>query len=368
MNHRILILANRDTGLYYFRKELIESLLKDEYDVFISVPEGEYTDYLRKMGCKVLSTSLDRRGKNPLKDLILLRSYFKILKTVNPKVVLSYTIKPNIYGGIACSSTKTPFIANITGLGTEIESGGIISKALLGLYRVGLRNAFCVFVQNSTIDKTLHENKIANGKRIIIPGSGVNLQLHQYIDYPSDETNIHLLYIGRVMKDKGIDELLYAAKEIKKRYSNVIFDIVGRCDEAGYEEIIEKNNNNGIISFHGFQSDVVPFLSTAHALIQPSYHEGLSNVLLEAAATGRPVLASLVPGCQETFDEGISGIGFKVKSGESLVTAIESFLSKTNDQKREMGLNGRRKIEKEFDRKIVIEAYRKQIICAIKDA
>ena len=149
MNDKILILANRDSGLYYFRKEVIESLLKEKYDIFISVPNGDYTAFFQRIGCTVLTTSLDRRGKNPLKDLILLKSYFKLLKTVKPKVVLSYTIKPNIYGGIACSKTKTPFIATITGLGTEIENGGFASKALLGLYRVGLRNAFCVFVQNN---------------------------------------------------------------------------------------------------------------------------------------------------------------------------------------------------------------------------
>jgi len=224
-----------------------------------------------------------------------------------------------------------------------------------------LRKAICVFVQNTTIDHILENHGIAEGRRKVIPGSGVNLNAHKYIEYPTDESEMHLLFIGRVMKDKGSDELLYAAEKIKQKYPNVMFDIVGRCDEEGYEEKIEDYSKRGIIAFHGFQTDVNPFLARAHALIQPSYHEGLSNVLLEAASTGRPVLATRVPGCQEAFDENESGIGFEAKSGDALCEAIEKFLKLPNNKRKEMGIKGRAKVEREFSRQLVVDYYMYEI-------
>ena len=361
MGKKVLILSNKDTGLYFFRREVIEAIISEGYELYISVPPGDYTDVFCDMGCKVIQTDIDRRGKNPFKDLKLIFFYFNLIKKIKPLVVLTYTIKPNIYGGVACGALSVAQIANITGLGTEIEKGGITSKTLLTFYRASLYKSKCVFVQNSAIDRCLEKYGIAKGKRIVIPGSGVNLNDHQYIEYPTDESIIHFLYIGRLMKDKGSDELLYAAKATKKKHPNIVFDIVGRCDEEEYHDIIREYDEKGIIVFHGFQKDVNPYLERAHALIQPSYHEGLSNVLLEAAATGRPVLSSRVPGCQETFEEGVSGMGFEAKSGTSLCNTIEDFLRLSNEEKREMGLNGRKKVEKEFSREIVVDAYIKQI-------
>ena len=361
MGKNILILTNKDTGLYYFRKELLSGLLEKGYHVSISVPEGDFTDDLRLMGCEIIPTEVDRRGRNPFRDLQQLITYRKLLNEIKPKVVLTYTIKPNIYGGLAAISKRIPYITNVTGLGTEIEKGGIASKALLFLYGLCLRKANCVFVQNATIDKLFEAHSVANGRRIVIPGSGVNLDVHKYSEYPPDGKELHFLFIGRVMQDKGSDELLKAAEIIKQKYSNAVFDIVGRCEEEKFTDKINYANENGTIVFHGFQSDVTPFLEKAHALIQPSYHEGLSNVLLEAAATGRPVLSSNVPGCKETFDEGVTGIGFEAKSVDSLCMAIEKFIALPYEQKREMGKKGRLKVEKEFNRQTVVDYYMKEI-------
>ena len=361
MSKNILILTNRDTGLYYFRKELLSTLLENGYHVSISVPEGDFSDDLRSMGCEIIPTEVDRRGRNPFKDLHQLITYRKLINSRKPNVVLTYTIKPNIYGGLAAISKRVPYITNVTGLGTEIEKGGIASKALLLLYRMGLRKASCVFVQNSTIDQLFEVHRVANGRRKVIPGSGVNLRVHKYCNYPLNQAEIHFLFIGRVMKDKGSDELLNAAEMIKQEHPNVVFDIVGRCEEEEFKKKIESANKKGIIVFHGFQSDVTPFLEKAHALIQPSYHEGLSNVLLEAAATGRPVLASKVAGCMETFDEGVTGIGFNAKSVDSLYKAIEKFIAMPYEQKKEMGKKGRLKVENEFSRQTVVDYYMKEI-------
>jgi galacturonosyltransferase len=203
-------------------------------------------------------------------------------------------------------------------------------------------------------------NNIVKRKVRVLPGSGVNLIEHKFEDYPESEENIHFLFIGRIMKDKGIDELLEAARRIKQKYPNVHFELIGFCEE-GYEDKLQELMNLGIIKYHGLQDDVHSFIKNSHAVILPSYHEGMSNALLEAATTGRPVIASKITGCKETFDDGISGLGFEVKNVDSLENTIIKFIELPLEKKRAMGLAGRRKMEKEFNRQIVVLAYIEEI-------
>lgn len=357
---KILVLANNGMGLYKFRKELLENLIRENNEVYISLPYDEYIPKLEKTGCKFIETHLDRHGTNPIKELNLLLFYLKTLRYVKPDVVLTYTIKPNIYGGIACRIAKVPYLANITGLGIGIENRGIIQKIALRLYKSALKKTSCAFFQNKS-NRLLFINKnIIGSKSRLIPGSGVNLEEHSFEEYPEDDKNIRFLFIGRIMKDKGIDELLEAAKVIKVSYPDVQFDVVGRLD--GYD-IVRLNDyvKKGIINYYGQQDDVHSFIKRSHAIVLPSYHEGLSNVLLESAASGRPVIASRVPGCVETFDEGLSGLGFDVKSVTSLVEVLIKFINLPYEKKKSMGIAGRIKMEREFDRNIVINAYKEEI-------
>lgn len=360
---KILILSNFGMGLYKFRIELLEELINRKFDVYVSLPNDEYVPKLEAIGCKVIDTHLDRRGANPIKDLKLILFYIKTIKHIKPDVVLTYTIKPNIYGGIACQLTKTPYIANITGLGTAIEKQGLMRRITITLYRIGLRKASCVFFQNKPnrqlfLDENIIWNKARNRTRLI-PGSGVNLEYHKFEQYP-DDGQVRFLFIGRIMKAKGIFELLEAAKRVSQRYSNVQFDLIGPCEEDFTKELTELNEHN-VIKYHGLQHDVHSYIKNAHATILPSYHEGTANVLLESAATGRPVLASNVTGCIETFDEGISGLSFEVKSVDSLVDAITKFIHLPYAEKKRMGYAGRIKMEKEFDRRLVVNAYIEEI-------
>lgn len=142
---KILVLANFGMGLYNFRKELLVELINQNHDVYISLPNDEYVPKLKELGCKFVETPLDRRGTNPIADLKLLSNYLKIIKKINPHVVLTYTIKPNVYGGIACSLSRTPYIVNVTGLGTAVENEGLLQKITLMLYRLGLKKASCIF-------------------------------------------------------------------------------------------------------------------------------------------------------------------------------------------------------------------------------
>lgn len=352
---KILILANNDIGLYKFRKELIEELLKDN-QVFISLPNGEFVKELIDLGCEFINTNISRRGTNPITDLKLMFEYKKILNRVKPDVVLSYTIKPNFYGGMMCRLTKTPYIANITGLGTAVENSGVLQSITIFLYKLALKNASCVFFQSKENAEFLNSKGIIKGKQKIIPGSGVNLDHYEILDYPEDDT-INFLFISRVMKQKGIDQFLDAAMYIGKKYSSTRFHILGFCEES-YEEKLKDMDERGIIQYHGMQSDVRMFHKISHCTIHPTYYpEGMSNVLLESAACGRPIITTNRSGCREIVDDGINGYVVEQQNSQDLIEKIEKFLKLSYDQKKDMGLAGRVKVEREFDRQIVVDAY-----------
>jgi len=356
---KILILANNDVGLYKFRLELIQEILRT-HEVFISLPNGEYIPKLISLGCYFIETPISRRGTNPITDIKLIKKYKNIIKEVKPDLVLTYTIKPNVYGGLACSVAKVPFIENITGLGTAIENGGLLQKVTLFLYKISLKKAKSVFFQNETNRNFFKDKGIVGNNARLIPGSGVNLEQHRLEVYPQNDEKIKFLFIGRIMKAKGIEELLEAIKTVKTAYPNVQFDLIGASEED-YNQRLDELHKLKLINYYGQQEDVHSFIKKSHATILPSYHEGIANVLLESAASGRPVLASKVPGCRETFNEGISGLGFEVRSVDSLVKAIIRFINLSYNQKKEMGLAGRTKMENEFDRNIVINAYLEEI-------
>jgi glycosyltransferase involved in cell wall biosynthesis len=353
---RILVLANFGMGLYNFRKELLEKLLVNKNEVYISLPKDEYVTKLQQIGCKFIETHVDRRGTNPFNDMGSFLRYIQIINRVKPDIVLTYTIKPNVYGGIACRITKTPYITNITGLGTSIENKGLLQKITIMLYKVGLKKSSCVFFQNEHNRNFFITKKIVKHKTRLIPGSGVNLQLNNFEVYPENDEIIRFLFIGRIMKAKGIEELIQAIIKVKEKYPLVQFDLIGGSEEDYTQQLVDLNKS-GIINYLGQREDVHSFIKKSHATILPSYHEGISNVLLESASSGRPILASRVPGCIETFDEGISGLGFKVKNVNSLIETITKFIELPYDKKKKMGIAGRKKMEQEFDRNIVINAY-----------
>ena len=358
---RILMLGNSAGGTYKFRFELLEALIRRGYEVFISVPTDDYAKKIESIGCKVIVTEMDRRGMNPIAEQKLYRFYCKIIKEIKPDKVLTYTVKPNIYGGVAAKKYKIPQIANITGLGTVIEGKGRKAKAMLHLYKRGLAKAQVVFFQNRTnYDIFCNQLQIVQGRTIIIPGSGVNLTTHPFETYPNESDKLILLVIGRIMKDKGIDEIMYAARIIKEDYPNVFIRLIGSYD-GDYRERIEQLENEGIVEYLGLQDNIHSFIKNSHATISASYHEGMSNVLQETAAAGRPVIATDVPGSIETFEPGVSGIPFKARDPEDLVRAIKEFIALPHETKAQMGLAGRKRMEELFDRQIVVDKYMEEI-------
>lgn len=358
---KVLILVNHSVVIYNFRKELVQALVEHGYEVFISCPQGSHTEDLKKMGAKVLVTDFKRHSTNPVDELKLLKRYVKIMNDIRPEIVLTYTIKPNVYGGIAAMLKRIPYIANITGLGISIENGGTIEKIALGMYKFGLRKAKMVFFQNTDNQSYFIKNGIISGKYDLLPGSGVNLKEFPYVEYPDDSGNIIFLVIGRLMKDKGTDEILEAAENIKKEFPRVVIRLLGFYD-GDYEDKINMAVEKGYVEYLGQRDSIQEYLQKSHATIHASYHEGMSNVLLETAATGRPIIATDIPGCREICVNGVTGITFKPKDSQALTRAVRNFMNLSYQQKRDMGIAGRKKAEKEFDRTIVIQRYLQEIL------
>ena len=356
---RVLILCNDSNGLYLFRKELLSAATK-RYRVYVSAPDDENKDSIVSLGCKYIRQEFNRRGTNPLADIEQMIGYVELIKKVRPDVVLSYTIKPNVYGGLACQLTRTPYIANVTGLGTAVENGGVMQLLTTNLYKAGLRKASCVFFQNSSNHKLFKHKKLVKGHTRVIPGSGVNTEFHNLENYPDETDGIRFLFVGRIMKDKGIEELLAAMKALHSDYPNISLDIVGGYDED-YSDTLDRAAAGGYVRYHGRQEEVHDFYKNCHCVVLPSYHEGMANVLLEGASTGRPVVATNIPGCKESFNEAKTGFGCKVKDAKSLENAMREFLSLSHEEKAQMGLAGREKVKKVFDRSIIVNAYLDEI-------
>lgn len=353
-NKRILVLANNDVGLYRFRKDLLAALLGAGHEVYISLPDGGFISELVQLGCRFIDTPIERRGMNPIHDSKLFHQYRAILKEVKPDLVLTYTIKPNIYGGLACRMAHIPYAVNITGLGSAIENGGWLKKFVLALYKPALKGARVIFFENTGNRDTLAATGVVpRGRDAVLNGAGVNLDDYPYQSYPQ-EGPVRFLFVGRVMREKGVDELFAAAKRMKQEYGDgVEFHIVGSFEE-GYKPLMDELEQAGVVKYHGYQSDMKRFYAMASCVVLPSYHEGMSNVLLEAAASGRPLITSDISGCREAVEDGVSGYLCPAKDANALYEAMQRVMELSVEQRSEMGCRGRERMEQQFSKTAVV--------------
>ena len=389
---KILILTNSIGGLHSFRKEVVKAIVDAGYEVVISVPDADNpkADYFTGIGCQVIQTTFNRRGVNPVADMKQMLTYRKMIRQLKPVAVLTYTIKPNIYGGMACRLTHTPQLANVTGLGDAVENGGWMQKLTVALYKMGISKARRVFFQNQSNRSLCIRLGIAREDSVLLPGSGVNLKHHAYQEYPKDEGKVRFLFIGRMLKDKGIEEYFEAAERVVSGFRinfvdschdsanrtstmalaaprvqdsgspQVEFQILGNVEgpfQASLDELVKK----GVVKHLGTTPDVRPYIGAVECTVMPSYHEGMSNVNLESAANGRPVITTDVPGCRETVDDGRTGYLVEARNADSLAAAMERFIALPYGQKVLMGQEGRKKVEREFDREIVVKSYMEEI-------
>lgn len=365
----IALVTNNDDDVYCFRKEIIDSLIKNGYSVLISCPYGEKLKLIDDIEYIYDDPVIDRRGTSVTADAKLFFHYMSVLKKYRPDVVLTYTVKPNVYCGIASHFLKIPVISNVTGFGSVLQKSGMIRKFIMTLFKISFRRSECVMFQNSTNMRLAEESGMVKGGRLLIPGSGVNTDRFPFIKYPDGGDGINggkvvFNYIGRILKEKGVDVYIEAAKRIRKKYPNTEFNMLGFIEptEIHYEKELKELEKDGIIRYFGSQNDVRPFIALSHATIHPSmYGEGMSNVLLESASSGRPVITTDNPGCRETFIDSETGLLFKGGDADSLCNIIERFLSMPNEARAEMGARGREYIKSNFSRDIVADAYLKKI-------
>ena len=376
----IALLTNNDDDVYCFRLELIQALLASGYRMLISCPDGPKFEVLADIGLRKNqefiydNPSIDRRGTSVVRDGKLIMHYRRLFGTYHPAVVLSYTAKPNVYASLVAHHYHIPVINNVTGLGSIFNEGGIKQRVILALFKAAYSRSACIMFQNSTNMNIAKELGWVKGNYNLIPGSGVALERFPIQDYPEggngiDGEPIVFNYIGRIMKEKGVDDYIEAAKIIKAKYPKSEFNMIGFIEptEKHYDAELDELGKQGIVFYRGSQKDVRPWISRSHAIIHPStYGEGMSNVLLENASSGRVLITTDNPGCKETVVNNQTGFIYRGGNIDELIKCIERFLFLRNDERKKMGKAGRIYIAEHFSREIVIDAYLNTISDLVK--
>lgn len=353
---KILILANHYNTLRIFRRELLQKLSLLGHELVVSLPEtdDENKKIIESYGCRiVIEPEMERRGNNPVKDLALLKNYIKLIKTEKPDKIITYTIKCNIYGAEAAKICKVPCYCNVTGLGSTFQNDNFTKKMVSAMYKFSMSKAEKIFFENVGNRDTLVELGIVRKEQtVVMPGAGVNLQEFNETEYPVDD-EIRFIFVGRIMAEKGVNELFSAIKRLKQEYDNLQFDFIGWYED-NYEDIVKDLQEKGFINFYGFQPNVKPFIETSHCVVLPSWHEGMSNTLLEGAAMCRPLITSNIHGCLEAVEDGKTGFLSEVKNEDSLYEAMKKFIGLTYEQRKQMGVQGRQRMIEIFDKNLVV--------------
>lgn len=357
----VLFLGNHFITLYNFRRELIEELCRRGHRVVLSLPESEENRYFTDLGCELIPTPVSRHGMNPAEDLSLVLRYLGMMRRVKPDVIFSYTIKPNIYGCMASNLLRLRQVCNVTGTGGTFLKENALAKIARLLYRISVRHCSKVFFQNVDDKNYFVRHRMVRDNWALLPGSGVNLDLHPFFPLPEGE-EIRFLYIGRIMAVKGIDQYLDCARAIRSKHPNTRFYLAGFVEEERFRPILEQCEKEGVAEYIGFRKDIDDWIHRCHCTVLPSLGgEGVPNVLLESAASGRVCIASDVSGSREVIADGETGYLFRPGDSADLIEKVERFLSLSREEMAEMGRRGREKASWEFDRDKVVQRYLQEV-------
>lgn len=360
----IIFSGNTAWGMYNFRGCLLKHFVSKGYNVYVTAPKDEvYFEKLASIGCTPVHMPVYSKSKNPFKDINLIYAYYKLIKRLSPDISITYTIKPNIYGSIAAQLNHARHLPITTGLGYTFLSNGIISKIAKTLYRFSFKRAENVWFLNKDDETIFKEQHLVNNEKIhLLYGEGVNLKHFAYIDRSGRTTSkIVFLYFGRLLYDKGLQEYVDAATNLRKKYAHAEFHMLGHLWKENPSAINEDTLNSwieqGIIIYHGSSSDVRPFLAEADCAVLPSYREGMPCSLMEAASTGLPLITTDVPGCHEVVLDGHNGYLCKVKDASSLEQTMEKMINLDQKKRIELGKNGRKLMEEKFSIDNIIAQY-----------
>jgi len=362
---KVAIVLNTSWNIFNFRMNFVKALLEKGYEVHTIAPHDNYTHLLEAAGCKHHDVKMDSRGANPIKDIALTFELWGIYRRLRPDIILHYTIKPNVYGTLAASILRIPTINNVCGLGTVFLKNNVVSMMAMFLYKIAFRFPKKVFFQNPDdlalfLDKNLVPAKSAD----LIPGSGIDLEKFQPFDFKRNKSFTFLL-ISRLITDKGIMEYIEAVEKLRLKGINARFQLLGAKDpehKRGIQlSVIDQWVKSNTIEYLGTTDDVRRFINEADCIVLPSYREGTPRTLLEAASSSKPIVATDVPGCHHVVEDKYNGLLCKLKDSDDLASKMEQMLSLDDATLKKFGENGRKKIEFEFDEKLVITKYLNEI-------
>ncbi|CAN5911264.1 glycosyltransferase family 4 protein [soil metagenome] len=359
---RIAIVINLSWNIYHFRMSLVKALLREGHEVVAIAPEDAYSVRLVEVGCTFVPLPMENKGTNPLQDLLLTKRFYDTYRRVRPDVILQYTIKPNIYGTLAARMAGIPTINNVSGLGTVFIVQNLVSKVALRLYRLAFRYPSKVFFQNQDDQSLFVQHRLVNRQITdVLPGSGIDTV--RFAPAPAFVRNqpFVFLMIGRVLHEKGVVEYVEASRLLQAEFPEVRFQLLGALDEAGNigvkREVLERWVADGLLHYLGTTDDVAAVIAKADCVVLPSYREGTPKTLLEAAAMGKPLIATNVPGCKETVVDGRNGYLCEVKSALDLADKMRQMLHLDDASLHRMGRNSRTLAVEKFDERFVIKKY-----------
>ena len=335
-------------------------MVEKGYQITALAPKDDAFRKLEEVGCRFINLPMDNQGLNPLADLCLKKDLEKIYIQNSPDLVVHYTIKPVIYGSLSAAKLGIPFINNITGLGTAFIKRNWVTWLVKRLYRLSQKKANHVLFQNAEDRELFCREKLIpkNVTQEVIPGTGIDTNHFNVCPYP-ESNPITFLLIARMLWDKGVGEFVEAASQIKSEFSDVRFELLGFLDVINRTAISRRQmqiwTDQGVIDYLGETDDVRQHIASSSCVVLPSYREGLPRTLLEAAAIGRPIIATNVPGCREVVEHGVNGYLCKVKDVNDLVEKIKDMIKLSINDRRGMGLRSRKKIEQNFDERILVK-------------
>jgi glycosyltransferase involved in cell wall biosynthesis len=363
LSKKVVIALNTAWNLVNFRAGLIRALVAQGYEVVAVAPYDEYAPRLAALGCRFVALPMDNKGTHPGRDLLLFLRFLKLLRNERPDVYLGYTIKPNVYGSLAAHSLSIPVVNNIAGLGTAFIHDNWLTRLVRGLYKTALTRSHHVFFQNDEDKRLFIKLNIVLHDRVSrLPGSGINLDIfcHEPMSL-SENRPFRFLLVARLLWDKGVGEYVAAARMVRLKYPAATFQLLGFLDVKNKTAVSSAQMNEwvneGVVEYLGVADDVKPYLAVADCVVLPSYREGVPRSLLEAAATGRPIVTTDAVGCRDAVDDGVSGLFCRVADAADLADKLLQMMEMSSENRTTMGLAGRRKMELEFDEKIVIDRY-----------